>query len=73
MNIGSGQFDELSVSWYVSVGTGICITIFVQAESSFFGARGKPRGSGDGELEKTPSETRVFYRGTGGQVLLAID
>ncbi|CAJ1377825.1 unnamed protein product [Effrenium voratum] len=34
MNIGSGQFDELSVSWYVSVGTGICITIFVQVFST---------------------------------------
>ena len=29
--VGSGQFDELSVTWYVSVGTGICITIFMQA------------------------------------------
>lgn len=34
LQIGSGQFDELSVTWYVSVGTGICLTIFIQAGKS---------------------------------------
>ena len=34
LQIGSGQFDELSVTWYVSVGTGICLTIFIQVFST---------------------------------------
>ena len=34
LQIGTGQFDELSVSWYISVGTGICLTIFMQVFST---------------------------------------
>lgn len=34
LQVGSGQFDELNVTWYVSVGTGICITIFMQVFST---------------------------------------
>ena len=34
LQVGSGQFDELSVTWYVSVGSGICLTIFMQVFST---------------------------------------
>eukprot|EP00441_Pelagodinium_beii_P035827 CAMPEP_0197652752 /NCGR_PEP_ID=MMETSP1338-20131121/34638_1 /TAXON_ID=43686 ORGANISM="Pelagodinium beii, Strain RCC1491" /NCGR_SAMPLE_ID=MMETSP1338 /ASSEMBLY_ACC=CAM_ASM_000754 /LENGTH=1081 /DNA_ID=CAMNT_0043227693 /DNA_START=48 /DNA_END=3293 /DNA_ORIENTATION=- len=34
LNVGTGQYDDFSVSWFVSVGSGLCLTIFMQVFST---------------------------------------
>jgi hypothetical protein len=34
LSIGTGKYDDFTISWYISVGCGLCLTIFMQVFST---------------------------------------